>query len=84
MDWKSLLEVASPVTILFVAGMLYQEIRTFRRDLADFAKMREAWSGVMVRIGTLENVTAKLSGGVRELRTKLGDTREELASFHSE
>lgn len=82
MDWKQVLEIASPVTIIFAAGMLYQEIRTFRSEIRDLRDIREEWSAIKVRLGSVESALAKNVSDVRGLREKLGETRERLASVH--
>ena len=82
MDWKQILEIASPVTIIFAAGMLYQEIRTFRSELKDLREIREEWSAIKVRLGNAEVVQAKNTSDIRSLLRELGKTREEFVSSH--
>ncbi len=82
MDWKQILEIVSPVTIIFAAGMLYQEIRTFRTELRDLRSIREDWKSVLTRIGSLESFQSKLASDHKELRGRLDETRDELHSIH--
>jgi hypothetical protein len=78
-DWIDLLSLAG---VVFVAGGIYQQIKQFREDFKDLKPMLLEWKAVMTRVGTLENVTAKMSSDHRELRASLGQARERLASMH--
>lgn len=82
MDWKQVLEIASPVTIIFAAGMLYQEIRTFRVELKDLRQIREEWSGIKVTLEQTEEFTRRNTSDIKELRERIGKTREEFVSSH--
>jgi predicted nucleic acid-binding Zn-ribbon protein len=82
MDWKQILEILSPVAVIFAAGRLAQQIKTMREDMSELRPILKQWEAVLIRIATMENVVSKLASDHRQLRNKLGETREEMASFH--
>lgn len=77
--WKMVLEIASPATIIFVAGGLIAEFKRFREDISDLKPLLQEWKSIVTRLGMVESATSKLASEHRELRAKVGDTAEGLA-----
>lgn len=83
MDWKQVLEIASPVAIIFAAGMIAQQIKTLREETIEFRAILREWRAVLVRLGTVEEFTKKNTSDIRGLIDAHHKTREEMISHHS-
>jgi predicted nucleic acid-binding Zn-ribbon protein len=82
-DWKQILEIASPITIIFAAGMIAQQIKTLREETSEFRTILREWRAVLVRLGSVEEFTRKNTSDIRDLLEKHHKTREEMISHHS-
>ena len=82
MDWKQILEITSPIVIIFAAGGIAQQIKTLREETKEFREILKEWRAVLVRIGNVESVQTKNTSDIRELRKNLGQTREQMISQH--
>jgi hypothetical protein len=83
-DWKQVLEIASPVTVIFMAGVLWQQIKTLREETRDFRSMAQEWRAVLVRLEAVERTSSKSVSDIKELGRNLGKTLEEMISGHME
>lgn len=81
-DWKQTLEVFSPAAVIFIAGRIAQQITTLRKETEALGPIVKSWEALLVRVGSLETALSKLLSDHRQLKDRVGDTREKLASIH--
>lgn len=77
-EWHDVIEIASPVTLVFIAGRMSERLKTFERDITDMKAIATQWSGTNVKISALEDTTGKLLSYHRELAAKVAETRGEI------